>query len=126
VLPPPDSISQEDFDYKVELLTAFSHYSHSVTRGYLLVCDLQGIETTSGDRLRMLLTDPAIHCTAPRFGQTNLGQADAFFSVHTCNRFCRALRLQMPVSAAAPAAAAAAAAAATVPQSEMPAECRQS
>ena len=82
-----------------ELATAFSHFTHSHTAGYLLVCDIQGIITTDPkSKDTLLMTDPAIHCAQhQRFGRTNLRQAgfDAFFKGHAgkCNEFCRALGL---------------------------------
>ncbi|RGB28116.1 kinase-like domain-containing protein [Rhizophagus diaphanus] len=52
-------------------LEAFAHFTYyEYTEGYLVVCDLQGIETFG----EFLLTDPAIHCIDPlRFGGTVLG-----------------------------------------------------
>ncbi|CAG8622748.1 11010_t:CDS:1, partial [Dentiscutata heterogama] len=52
-------------------LEAFSHFTHNYTKGYLVVCDLQGIELEN----EFWLTDPAIHCVdSLRFGGTNLGE----------------------------------------------------
>lgn len=85
---------------RVEVAIAFSHFTHSITDGYLLVCDLQGI--TSRNKLgkpTLLLTDPAIHCAKHlRFGKTNLGGLGItrFFAKHKCNSFCAALGLKMP------------------------------
>ena len=85
---------------KIDIAVAFSHFTHSHTKGYLLVCDIQGIETsnrTGADTL--LLTDPAIHCPSHmRFGTTNLQQkgVDKFFSTHTCNKYCTSLGLKKP------------------------------
>jgi Alpha-kinase family len=74
-----------------------------------MITDLQGIYHESGgpegsdgasrdrDRVKntLLLTDPAIHCTQPRFGLTNLGEDGFrhFFEAHVCNRYCAALKL---------------------------------
>jgi len=84
----------------VDLAIAFSHFTHSITDGYLLVCDLQGIVTTDKmDKPTLLLTDPAIHCAKHlRFGKTNLGALgiNKFFAKHKCNDFCIALGLKMP------------------------------
>ncbi|CAG8466429.1 4549_t:CDS:2 [Diversispora eburnea] len=53
------------------VLEAFVHYTYEHTDGYLVVSDLQGIESSD----RFLLTDPVIHCINPlRFGKTNLGR----------------------------------------------------
>lgn len=73
-------------------LAAFSHWTHEVTNGFLMVVDIQGVR--SGEEF--ILTDPAIHCVATeKFGQTNLGEAgmDAFFKGHSCNSICKALKL---------------------------------
>ena len=85
---------------RVEVAIAFSHFTHSITDGYLLVCDLQGI--TSRNKLgkpTLLLTDPAIHCEKHlRFGKTNLEAPgiSRFFAKHKCNKFCAVLGLKMP------------------------------
>jgi hypothetical protein len=86
-----------NIEFARELSVAFSHYSHHITNGYLLVCDVQGI--VHDERSVLLLTDPAIHCPSHmRFGRTNLGQAgiDAFFAKHTCNSYCSKLGLSVP------------------------------
>ena len=85
---------------KLELAIAFSHFSYDVTDGYLLVCDLQGVSTTDNNgKDTLLLTDPAIHCAKHlRFGKTNLGSLGMkrFFKRHVCNKYCKALGLEMP------------------------------
>jgi hypothetical protein len=81
-----------------QLATAFSHFTFDHTKGYCMVCDIQGINTTDHEgRPVMLLTDPAIHCpSATRFGKTNLqGKGiEAFFEKHVCNKYCKALGLK--------------------------------
>ncbi|KAF0496959.1 kinase-like protein [Gigaspora margarita] len=76
-------------------LEAFAHFTYEHTRGYLVVCDLQGVEM-SGE---FLLTDPAIHCTDNlRFGRTNLGREGiekCFLANHECNEICKKLRLKI-------------------------------
>lgn len=83
-----------------DVLQAFSHWTHHVTKGYLMVVDLQGVKVGS----KYILTDPAIHCTelvrnSPylknQFGNTNLGEEGMrqFFATHECNSVCRALNL---------------------------------
>lgn len=94
-----------------EYLTAFAHWTYCASNGYLMVTDLQGIVTSvpldtkssQDSKLKaektVLLTDPAIHCTAnTRFGRTNLGTRGMmlFFESHVCNRFCSALHLTTP------------------------------
>ncbi|GMF29339.1 unnamed protein product [Phytophthora lilii] len=83
-----------DSEY-VAYAMAFSHWTWYCSGGYLMVVDLQG-QRVDGDKL--LLTDPAIHSKDPiRFNSgTNLGAKgfDKFFRTHTCNDFCRALKLK--------------------------------
>ncbi|RHZ61857.1 hypothetical protein Glove_345g11 [Diversispora epigaea] len=72
-------------------LEAFAHFTYVHTKGYLMICDLQGIELTN----KFLLTDAAIHCIDPmRFGRTNLGKKGIdkrFLANHKCNDICRKL-----------------------------------
>ncbi|RHZ48991.1 hypothetical protein Glove_535g4 [Diversispora epigaea] len=76
-------------------LEAFAHFTYEYTGGYLVVCDLQGIELPD----RFLLTDPAIHCIKPlRFGKTNLGGNGInrrFVVNHKCNEICKKLGLTL-------------------------------
>lgn len=93
--------SAGEFQRMIETATAFSHFSHQHTGGYLLVADLQGIRTSATRHDKLLLTDPAIHCKYPRFGSTNLGVRgmDRFFATHECNAICKALKLKpVPMS----------------------------
>ncbi|KAI6233410.1 Efk-1 [Aphelenchoides fujianensis] len=86
----------------VELLrfvVAFSHYTYTVTRGELMIVDLQGTikaSATAGGLPTVLLTDPAIHSPdRTRFGSMNHSKAGMcyFFETHVCNEFCAALKL---------------------------------
>ncbi|GBB99217.1 hypothetical protein RclHR1_03450012 [Rhizophagus clarus] len=74
-------------------LEAFVHFTYEYTEGYLVVCDLQGIELNN----EFLLTDPAIHCVDPlRFGRTNFGEngiKQLFLANHKCNDICKNLKL---------------------------------
>jgi hypothetical protein len=74
-------------------LEAFAHFTYEYTNGYLVVCDLQGVELDG----EFLLTDPAIHCVDPlRFGRTNFGKEgikQCFLENHKCNEICKKLRL---------------------------------
>ena len=98
------SINPETLDdegrKRLALAIAFSHFTYDVTKGYLLVCDLQGIVTTNGKGEEiLLLTDPAIHCPKHiRFGKTNLGLTgiNRFFKKHICNKYCSVLGLKKP------------------------------
>lgn len=84
----------------LELALCFQHFSHDYSEGYLMISDIQGVDTTDDKgKVTLLLTDPAIHCpTHARFGKTNLGEAGirAFYKTHKCNKFCNALGLSVP------------------------------
>ena len=88
---------------QLKLALAFSHFTHHVTKGYLLVCDLQGVSTANAKgKWTLLLTDPAIHCPSHcRFGKTNFQMLgiDKFFEKHACNEYCTALALSIPIKA---------------------------
>ncbi|CAG8711669.1 uncharacterized protein OCT59_002205 [Rhizophagus irregularis] len=75
-------------------LEAFVHFTYEYTEGYLVVCDLQGIELDD----KFLLTDPAIHCIdSLRFGGTNFGEDGInklFLANHRCNDICKQLKLR--------------------------------
>ena len=71
---------------------AYSHWTHHVTDGKIMVVDCQGA-FDAGSRT-FNLTDPAVHCTdMTRFDRTNLGGEGMrrFFSTHKCNDHCRTL-----------------------------------
>src|SRR5207244_13472270 len=74
-------------------LEACVHFTYEYTKGYLVVCDLQGIELTD----EFKLTDPAIHCIdSLRFGRTNFGKEginQLFLANHRCNDICKMLKL---------------------------------
>ncbi|CAB4439737.1 unnamed protein product [Rhizophagus irregularis] len=74
-------------------LEAFVHFTYEYTEGYLVVCDLQGIELNN----EFILTDPAIHCIdSLRFGRTNFGKegiSELFLANHKCNDICKKLKL---------------------------------
>ena len=77
-------------------LNAFSHWTHQITNGYLMVVDLQGVKITSPEP-KFILTDPALHCKdLTRFCSTNLGNdgMHRFFRTHYCNTICRAMNLK--------------------------------
>ncbi|KAI6240762.1 hypothetical protein M3Y99_00419600 [Aphelenchoides fujianensis] len=83
----------------LRFVVAFSHYTYTVSKGKLMVVDLQGVvkpTTTTGGRPTVVLTDPAIHSEDPtRFASTNLTNRGMsyFFESHRCNEFCAALGL---------------------------------
>ncbi len=70
---------------------AFSHFSWQITKGYLMIVDLQGVDN--------ILTDPQIHCLdTKKFGKGNLGYVGImkFFMSHICNSYCKHLGLIHP------------------------------
>ena len=73
-------------------LDAFSHWTYTVTEGFLMVVDLQGVDRDD----KYILTDPSIHCKEPRFGLTNLGNygMEQFFKSHRCGSVCEAMKLE--------------------------------
>ena len=74
-----------------QIAQAFSHFSWQFTKGYLMIVDLQGLNS--------LLTDPQIHCLdRTKFGKGNLGYIGIvrFFMTHVCNSFCKKLELIHP------------------------------
>jgi hypothetical protein len=96
------------FRQEVELAQAFSHFTYDITRGYLLVCDIQGFRQQHRGQSYLMLTDPAIHCPlvashrgVPRFGGTNLQDngIEAFFRTYKENRYTEALALHPPAFA---------------------------
>lgn len=69
----------------------FSHFSWQLSRGFLIIVDLQGVTG--------ILTDPQIHCyDYKRFGKGNLGYEGIlqFFLTHQCNHYCEKLQLVHP------------------------------
>ena len=73
-------------------LDAFSHWTYTVTEGFLMVVDLQGVDRDD----KYILTDPSVHCKEPRFGLTNLGDygMEQFFKSHRCGSVCEAMKLE--------------------------------
>ena len=73
-------------------LDAFSHWNYTVTEGFLMVVDLQGVDRDD----KYILTDPSVHCKEPRFGLTNLGDygMEQFFKSHRCGSVCEAMKLE--------------------------------
>lgn len=74
---------------------AFSHYTWVKSEKRMVVCDIQGVKTTTG----VLLTDPAIHDkNILLHGATNLGAKGIklFFQHHKCNHICLKMGLVRP------------------------------
>jgi Alpha-kinase family len=85
-----------------EFLQAFSHFSYRFTERKMLVCDLQGVFSTSAVPPTFELTDPAIHSKGDwdgsrvnAFGRTDKGPdgMDMFFKSHKCSGLCKLLQL---------------------------------
>jgi hypothetical protein len=90
---------------------AFSHFTYKVSKGELMVVDLQGILKREPDgRREFVLTDPAIHSRRHRrredsqhqqqptlgpLGRTDQGERGlrAFWQSHVCSDACRLLGL---------------------------------
>ena len=77
---------------------AFSHFSYRNTRRKVLVCDLQGVQSTSAvGEDRAGVSDPVIHYRSKSrnqvYGRTDLGKKGMhrFFKTHQCNDVCRLL-----------------------------------
>lgn len=97
--PPLSSFNPDPESY----VQAFSHFSYRNTRRKVLVCDLQGVQSTSAvgeDRAGVFeLTDPVIHYRSKSrsqvYGRTDLGKKGMhrFFETHQCNDVCRLLGL---------------------------------
>ncbi|KAI6192562.1 Efk-1 [Aphelenchoides fujianensis] len=88
---------------QLELLTAFTHWTFHITKGELMITDLQGVlqpaDRSPDRKTTILLTDPAIHAVdLLRFGSTNCGVEGMkeFFKTHHCNSFCQRLELRVP------------------------------
>eukprot|EP00906_Rhabdomonas_costata_P037194 RCo052291 len=68
---------------------AFSHFTHHVSGGRLLVCDIQGVDD--------VYTDPQIHSANSRskWGKGDMGIQGIvqFFRTHTCSTICQYLQL---------------------------------
>lgn len=75
-----------------ELPQALSHFSFHISKGSLILVDVQGF-VTSGQRY--FLTDPAFHTRSQFLGDTDFAQEgfDHFFSSHVCEDTCRKLGL---------------------------------
>ncbi|XP_025115318.1 uncharacterized protein LOC112576796 isoform X4 [Pomacea canaliculata] len=82
------------------LATSLTHFTYSVSKGRLMLVDLQGWLPKEG-RGVVYLTDPQFHtCSALPLSACDMGEAgmQAFWtSVHPqCNEICKALDLQRP------------------------------
>ena len=94
-----DECKEEEIDepFSIEdIPQAFSHFTYRFTKRKLLVCDLQGVLSTSPPLFE--LTDPVIHFMSHRkkknvFGRTDRGYKgkNDFFKTHKCSPLCRML-----------------------------------
>ena len=65
-----------------EAVQAFSHWTHCVTKGHLMVLDCQGAYS-------FFLTDPALHCTIEeRFGRTSMTFLCLISAVNSFSLWC--------------------------------------
>ena len=72
-----------------EIAQAFTHFTHMVSHGSEMICDIQGFEGQ--------LTDPNIHSqcgnkTSGDFGQQGMGK---FYQTHRCNQYCKKIHAAM-------------------------------
>jgi len=77
-----------------EAVQAFSHWTHHVSGGRLMITDCQGCY--NAERKAFELTDPAVHSVSLlAYGGTNMGKKgfERFFKTHRCNDTCHALKL---------------------------------
>eukprot|EP01032_Pedospumella_encystans_P014897 gene14897-17091_t len=80
-----------------EAVQAFSHWTHHVSGGRLMITDCQGCFDAA--RNAFVLTDPAVHCVSLlAYGGTNMGAKgfERFFKTHRCNDICCAMNLPPP------------------------------
>jgi len=92
----PD-VDVSTFDLRAEdFPSAFSHFSYQMSKGKLMVVDLQGVFTVRGNTSVYELTDPVIHKKKKTFkhwsfGRTDRGQKgmNAFFHTHVCTDACQ-------------------------------------
>ena len=69
------------------IMQALSHYSYDVSRGNLLVCDLQGAMARDG---YPVISNPVVCSRDERYGLSDLGATGIhnFFAHHKCNEYC--------------------------------------
>lgn len=85
---------------------AFSHFTHQLSQGQILICDIQGVEGEG--QAYDLYTDPQIHSNLGRgiykYGNGDMGidGIRQFFATHRCNNICRMLGLSPSPSIAPP------------------------
>ena len=94
-----DEVEEEagdDADLATDVPQCFSHFTHCISGGKQLVCDLQGVWNVVDG---CLMTDPVIHYNSGTRrhvnGSTDKGQdgIDKFFETHRCGPLCRKLGL---------------------------------
>eukprot|EP01031_Cornospumella_fuschlensis_P033657 gene33657-40719_t len=79
------------------VVQAFSHWTHEITNGTLIIVDCQGGYDKKSNCF--ILTDPGIHCANPLlFGRTNMQKLgmNNFFKSHKCNSCCKKMGLRHP------------------------------
>uniref|UniRef100_A0A7S4VGU0 Alpha-type protein kinase domain-containing protein n=1 Tax=Ditylum brightwellii TaxID=49249 RepID=A0A7S4VGU0_9STRA len=90
-----DKVEDDEVFTVADIPQAFSHFTYTYTKRKLLVCDLQGVLSTTTPPL-FELTDPVIHFMSRRkmksiFGRTDRGYKgrNDFFRTHKCSPLCR-------------------------------------
>lgn len=87
----------ESYTDEALIAQALSHFSWQITRGYMIMVDIQGVGNS--------LTDPVIHCLdKTRFDSSNFGYEGIlkFFQTHQCNGYCNQLGLLHPRTSGKP------------------------
>jgi len=71
-----------DSDDWGKIAQSFTHFTHMVSGGAVMICDIQGY---GGE-----LTDPGLHSLDGQGGSCDLGNQgmQKFFQSHRCNKFC--------------------------------------
>ena len=71
-----------------KLTQCFSHFSFQVSKGKMVIVDIQGVAN--------VMTDPAIHSLEGVFGETDLNRYGIykFLRSHNCNEYCKDLNFK--------------------------------
>jgi len=96
--PPPRALPEPIIIKDFDIPQAFSHFTYRYTKRKELVCDLQGVFTSSADKSNFEFTDPVIHhhsATGRKnvYGRTDRGKdgIESFFKTHKCSGLCEML-----------------------------------
>ncbi len=79
-----------------QIAQAFSHFTYEISRGTVLLVDIQGAVQTTGTPC-LIITDTVIHSAhyKGQFAEGNMGKIGIlhFFETHKCNDYCKKLKL---------------------------------